>query len=377
MANEFRYLITNIKYTGSAPYNGSIIAELPFTNVNFTNQLNSFGSFQGELLLSGLNTSGLNVLNGTQPGKTILWVLYGSSAIWSGVIWNRQWDSLNQILSINAQEMASLYQHRLISTTQNFSTGSGTDPVIIAKNLLQYTEAIDSTNLQYSTTNYGSLIKKTYNGYELKSVYQAIKDLSSSYFDFIIKPSQSGGTLVNTFQAAPVWGTTYSSSTSYKQILEFPGNLVSYIYPEDGTSAANTLYGLGYGANSTKYIATYVDSAAQATYPLLEKTASYIDVDSVATLQGLTLGNGNAISTPPLTMQAVIPPYVTPTLGNYSVGDEFRVILKDDLFPGGFDTTSTGNGPYRCVAITVSPGENSPSRVTLTLTKQLASGTVS
>jgi hypothetical protein len=45
--------------------------------------------------------------------------------------------------------------------------------------------------------------------------------------------------------------------------------------------------------------------------------------------------------------------------------------IQDDYFPAGL------NGEIlRIMAISVSPGENGPSRVTLTLTRLLAAGTV-
>ena len=77
MAYTFRYVTTNLYQSGSSA--NPIIAELPFTNVNFTQQLNSIGTFQGEVLLSGINSTNLNVYDGTIPGKTILWVIYNDT----------------------------------------------------------------------------------------------------------------------------------------------------------------------------------------------------------------------------------------------------------------------------------------------------------
>jgi hypothetical protein len=54
---------------GAATAPNTVIAELPFTNVNFTSQLNSVGTFQGHVLLSGFNTFNENVFNGTLPAR--------------------------------------------------------------------------------------------------------------------------------------------------------------------------------------------------------------------------------------------------------------------------------------------------------------------
>ena len=79
----------------------------------------------------------------------------------------------------------------------------------------------------------------------------------------------------------------------------------------------------------------------------------------------------NAISYPPTTVEVVIPPYIDPIYPTYNIGDQVRVDIQDDYFPSGL------NGEVlRIVAISVDPGENGPSRITLTLTRLLAAGSV-
>jgi len=152
---------------GTAFKDNPVIAELPFTGVNFTSQLNSVGNFQGHVLLSGLNSADLNAFNGTIPGKTILWVLYSdpvtlvSIPVWSGIIWGREYDSAQQVLGISASEMMSLYTRRRISTTKSYT--SFTDPAVIARELMQYAESLPhgKTGLKYNagTTIYSTKIE--------------------------------------------------------------------------------------------------------------------------------------------------------------------------------------------------------------------------
>ena len=375
MAYTFRYVTTNIYQSGSTP--NPVIAELPFTGVNFTQQLNSIGTFQGNVLLSGINSTNLNVYNGTTPGKTILWVIYNdtqnsnSYPVWSGVIWNREYDSENQTLSITAQEMLSLYQRRRISDTKTYTAQ---DPTYVAQNLMQYTEAksYGKTGLAYSVPSSSFSTTKTYNNYEFKSVYQAVKDLAQNFFDFAIIPYLSSGDLVNQFTIGLPLGTPYSSSDPTSAVFQFPGNVVSYRFPEDGISAANRLYGLGYGANSKKLTTTAVDSAKYTDgFPLLEDAVNYIDIGDQTLLNNTTLGHLNAVSYPPTTVEIVIPTYVDPYYyTHYSIGDTVQVRINDDYFPSGLNLI------LRIVGMSVNPGENGPDRVTLTLTRELASGSV-
>ena len=363
---------------GTATAFSTIISELPMTGVNYSSQLNSVGTFQGHVLLSGLNTQNAGIYDGTIPAKTILWVLYTdpitfvTTPVWSGVIWAREYDSASQTLGISAQEFISVYNRRRISTTQTYS--SFTDPAVIARQLLQYTEALShgKTGLKYNNATTAYSTKNVYEGYQLKSVYQAIKDLAARFFDFKIAPyfEPTKGYLYNEFQVGV--GTNYNAA--YSPIFQFPGNVVEYKFPEDGSSAVNKLYGLGYGDNTSAIRATATDPAligTNGTWPLLEDSASYTDIPDTQLLADLTLGQLNATSYPPTTVEIVIPPYIDPYYTSYAVGDEARVNIQDDFFPGGLNTI------LRIVAITVNPGETGPSRVTLTLTRQLADGAVS
>ena len=106
-------------------------------------------------------------------------------------------------------------------------------------------------------------------------------------------------------------------------------------------------------------------------FPLLEDSANYIDIGDINLLKSVTLGQLNAVSYPPTTVEVIIPTYVDPYFGTYSIGDEVRLDIVDDYFPAGVSLV------LRIVAMSVNPGENGPSRVTLTLTRQLAAGSVS
>jgi len=412
---DYTYVTTQLYQSGSTA--NPVIAELPFTRVNFTSQLSSIGAFSGELLLSGVNAYAMNVEAGTTPGKVILWVLHGGVPVWSGIIWNREYDSDTQVMKINAQEMLSYYQHRRIykftssSYYQtnangtgsgglvygNINTGVGIDPLIMLKDLLLGANAISHGNIgvTYSgpSSSSGVAIRSFYD-FELKSVYQAWKDLatSSTFFDFLIKPSITSGLLYNKLVAGtPTIGTTYSGSSASSLNFEFPGNIVSYSYTEDASRVGNNVFGLGYGANNNRLIANYYDRSkiyGSNTWPLLEENVNMIDIVSLDLLKNTTIGKLLAIGYPPTTMQIVIPSYVDPYLGAYSVGDQVKVFINDDRFPSGLASTPTASATvysdggvlpdtgsssiYRIVGIDVQPGENGPDRVTLTLNLPLA-----
>jgi hypothetical protein len=395
--SDYRYVTTQLYQSGSTP--NPIIGEYPFTRVNFTQQLSTIGTFTGELLLSGLDSSQLNLDPGLTPGKSALYVFHGNNPIWAGIIWHREWDSTNQLLKIIANEMLSYYDHRFISyftTSSNYTTnvlGTGSsglnytnvDALYMMKDLFTAANAktphgnigVTWASSNPSTVYGGSSITRSFFDFELKSVFQAFKDLSASstYFDFTIKPSLDGsGNITNQMVVgSPVLGTPYSATSPTSTNLHFPGNVVSYNYVEDAGNVGNYIYGIGYGANQNRLIAKYYDTDKLTTgvWPLLETTGSFVDIVNLGLLQTFSQGKLAAVSYPPTTIQVVITSYGDPLYnpnvsGYYSLGDGVKFVVSDDRFSGG--ATST----FRIIGIDVEPGENGPDRITLTLNLPLA-----
>jgi len=406
--SDFRYFTTALYQSGTTP--NSILAELPLTAVSFDTQLNSIGSFTGELLLSGLDAAKLNVFSGTNPGQTCLYVDYGGQIIWGGVIWLREYDSTTQTLKITGQEMLSYFKRRKITPLNTTYYGTSPTPTsinytgdicTIANDLIvNYAQSVTfpsqggtvkgSIGLQSSSTTSGYSVTRTYFDYELKEVYQAVKDLSDGldsssgnpYFDFVITYTyDSSGRPVKHF-------TMYiPSSATTTAVFQFPGNLVEYIYNQDATSAANALWGLGYGKNANKIIALALDNqysydpagsinSTSGNAAILEDIASFIDIEDSSLLGATNAGQlnartgithpltGNPVISAPEVVQVVLPPYNDPYLGTYKVGDFARLVIIDDLFPAGYDYSE-----WRIGSISVEPGEDGASRVTVSLSR--------
>lgn len=358
---------TTYRYLFADLLTNSILAELPLTGVNFTQQLNTAGSFSGHLLLSGINAAGLNVAKGTIPGRTAIYVDRNGILVWGGVIWGREYNSTSQTLIFNAREFESYFDRRKITTTQVYSN---TDQLLIAQTLINNAQSTTAGNIGVIVGNEtsGVLVSRTYYGYELKNVFQAVQDLSKQTNGFdvnILVAYDGGGNPTKTLTLAyPKYGTTYTTTSLTAPTFEFPsGNIIEYIYPEDALIAANTVYGLGAGSNEGKLIATAVDTTKLTIgWPLLEQEANYSDITDATLLAGLASGQITATSYPPTTLRIAVPPSQNPTFGTYKIGDDIRVIITDNRFPTTLDAI------YRLVALSVTPGENGPERVTLTLT---------
>jgi len=356
----YRYLLADV-------LTNQILAELPLTNVNFTQQLNAAGTFTGDLLLSGVNSAGLNVLNSTIPGRCAVYVDRSGVLVWGGIIWGREYDSANQHLKITAREFESYFERRRITTTQAYSS---VDQLTIAQQLIQAAQAVPYGNLGViipSNTS-GVTVSQVYYSYELKSYFNALSDLAKNNngFDFNIKVAYDGdGNPTKTLQLGyPRLGNTYSSTSASVPTFILPaGNIVQYNYKEDGSKAVNTVYATGAGSNEGKLIATGTDATKTGSgWPLLEDATNYSNITDSTLLTGLANGQVLAASYPPQTLQVVAPPYADPVFGTYNLGDQARVVITDPFYPSEFD------GNFRIIGLNVSPGENGPERVTLTLT---------
>ena len=359
MATSYRYLFADL-------LTNNIIAELPLTGVSFTQQLNQAGTFQGHILLSGVQAANLNVANGTIPARTALYVDRNGTLVWGGVIWAREYDSTSQTLKITAREFESYFERRRITTDTVFTS---VDQLTIAESIINTAQATPYGNigLVVPTNTSGVTVSRTYYGYELKTVFSALQELSrqTNGFDFNVQVSYVSGIPTKTLVLGyPRIGYVYSFGDISVPVFTLPaGNIVEYTYPEDGSIAANTVYTLGAGSNEGKLISIATDATKTATgWPLLEDQANYSDVSDATLLSQLASAKVAAVSYPPTTIKVVVPAYQDPVLNSYSIGDDARLIITDNNFPTTLDAV------YRIVGLSIQPGENAPERVTLTLT---------
>ena len=359
MATTYRYLFADL-------LTNEIIGELPLTGVSFTEQLNQAGTFQGHLLLSGVNSAAFNVDASTTPGRCALYVDRDGVLVWGGIIWGREYASATQTLNFAAREFESYFERRRITQTVAFNN---IDQLEIARTLITDAQAVPygDIGVNVGAETSGVLLSRTYYYYELKTVYGALQDLSRGQngFDFNIDVSYVSGVPTKTLELGyPQYGALYNPNDPAAPVFEFPaGNMVEYVYPEDGSIAANTIYALGAGSNEGKLIEAYQNTDfLLAGWPLLEDQGNYSDVTDTTYLQQLAEGQAIAVAYPPTTMKVVAPPSQNPVYGSYEIGQEARVIITDNRFPETLDAI------YRIVGLSVQPGEDGPERVTITFT---------
>lgn len=359
MTTTYRYLFADL-------LTNDLLGELPLTGVSFNQQLNQAGTLQGHLLLSGVDSAALNVDASTIPARCAIYVDRDGTLVWGGIIWGRDYNSITQKLTITAREFESYFERRRITANAVFTN---VDQLTVAQSIFNTAQSATNGDIGVivPTNTSGVLVSRTFYGYEFKQVYGAIQDLSRALdgFDFNIKVSYSSGVPTKTLVLGyPRIGTAYSVTSITAPVFTLPaGNIVEYSYPEDGSIAANTIYGLGAGSNEGKLISTQADATLlTAGWPLLEDQANYSDITNSTLLGEITQGVLKGLSLPPTTIKVAVPAYQDPEFGTYNIGDDARLIITDQRFPDTLDEV------YRIVGLNVQPGEDNPERVTITLT---------
>ena len=363
---QYRYLFADL-------VSNLIIGELPLTQVDFTQQLNAAGTFQGQIQISDVSETALNISNSTIPGRTAIYVDRDGVIVWGGILWSRIYESTTQTIMLTGREFESYFERRRIAQTQTFVN---TDQLVIARQLFTYAQGLPYGNIgvQVGAETSGILVSRTFYGYEQKSVFQGMLDLSqagtgtagSSGFDFNIHCYYDGSGIPQKILQLgyPLQGVRYSASNPNIPVLEFPaGNITSYSYSEDGIGAANSFTVFGSGSNEGQLQQTNNATAQlQAGWPILEDIGNYSDISDITLLNNIAAGRVAAVKYPPVSLTMTMPAWQNPVLGSYSVGDDFRVRIIDNRFPNGIDQV------YRLVALNVTAGETQAEHVTLSLT---------
>lgn len=372
MATQYRYLFADL-------VTNDILAELPLTNVQFSQVLNTPGTFSGSILGSDARELGYDIPASTEPARTAIYVDRDGVLIWGGILWLRTWDTDTQHFTFSAREFGSYFERRRI--TADFMDGEQAlayideDQLFVAQDLMNIAQAQAGGNIGIviPTNTSGVLVTRVYYAYEFKDIWGAIKDLSNQQdgfdynvdvaYDANLEPTKYAST------AYPSRGRTYNGASPSALVFEFPGNIVAYEWPDDGSVVSNQMYGIGPQSNEAKITASAtapIDQIA-AGYPLLEDTVSYTDQYDPDLLYQQTLGEVTAKQVPVTTPRIIVPAYADPVLGSYQTGDECLLRITDDRFPN--DGSGFGLSVVkRIVSINVQPGEDGPERVTLVLT---------
>ncbi len=361
-----------------------ITAEIPLTGVRISTKLGAAGTTSGTWNIAQ-NWSGGSPYGLTRPARTAIYALRDGRPLFGGIVWTSDCDN-GESVSLGASDWWSYFDHRRVVPLLS----NANPPVTEVANLDVSFEQVDQNEIARQlvaiaqshsggdigivadTVNSDVLRDRTWHGYELADVGQALKQLSEV---------EGGPDILFTVGAnlddngRPVRlmriGNPHLGQQGSPFVFESGAAITSYRWPSDGTRMATRAYALGEGSERGAIIAVTEDTYSHDNgWPLLEADANYSTVTEATTLQAHAAADRYAGRLP------VVLPTITvagdgtdrfgrrvwPSTAEYQVGDDARVCIRDRFFSGtGLDTV------MRIVEIAMNPGDDGVETNTLTM----------
>lgn len=355
---DYTYLFADLR-------TDAIVAELPLDAVTIGRKLNGAGQWSARLPLADPRVRSLDPIGSTVPGRSAVYVDRDGVLVGGGIVWTRRTSSDadgRPTLELAGNEHWSYFARRLIRATAAFE---GEDQAAIVAAIIATAQAATGGDIGVDVPAVVTdvLRDRTYYGYELKGVAEAVQQLAEVIdgFDFRIDLAWPGPakTLVIGYPRLGV------SGFETDLLFERPGNILDMTWPEDATRQATEVVAAGEGEGDDMLIA----EASRADliddgWPLLEERSSYKDVRVLDTLQEHADADVDAAALPVTIPAVTVRGDVDPVVGTYDPGDDCRLVVVDDRFPDGIDVFA------RIVGFTIRPpADGALEQVTLELSE--------
>lgn len=275
---SYRYIVADTK-------TGLPLGELPLSVDSFSTALGEGGTLSGTLPLAGAPNDWYTV---TTPGKTALHVIRDDNQIvWGGPIVGRAPSGTDKA-SLRAETFEQWLKRRKIKTDLTYTS---VDVFDIIRDVLDVVQGHTggSLNIVISAALAGYTQTIAWKYEDRAVVWDEIKRLSEvgnlfeAYFT-IAQDITLGGLFTPQLHFASPQVNTWLEPIA----LEYPGNVLSYTYPE--AVEANAVAGLGKGDGVSKLIAEEIDAAGQLAegWPLVDADLSLGEEDDLTRLDART-----------------------------------------------------------------------------------------
>jgi hypothetical protein len=339
-----------------------VLADLPFDGVSYSTPLNDAGTFGASLMLDDRIARKHDVRDLTTPGRRCFYAFRDSVPMFGGIIWSSSYDSSSQKVSIGGADWWSYFDARKIlpslaalnpALTTEVATLStvfdNEDQNAIARGLVSLAQSHTGGDIgvDLDASFSGFFRDRTYYGYDLADVGEALRQLCNVVdgpdMRFIVAadPAAPSGVARRLIIGEPWLGQQGS-----EHVWEYGRNLTGYTWPRDGASMATRAFAIGEGMEQGLKIGWHEDTGPYTQgWPLLETEVSHTTVREDATLVESAEGDQFAVRNPIVLPTLTLRPGVAPQLGDYSTGDDARLIIQDQYwgdgyFPGlGLDTS--------------------------------------
>jgi hypothetical protein len=321
----------------------AILAELPLAGVRWDDELNEPGSLSGSINLYDTRLRVQDVRDATLPARTALYVDLDGVLVHGGIIWKRRRTTGG--LEIETAGFLSYFARQRITALAEFSS---VDQFTIVRDLLTAVAGKPGGDigLDLGSGTSGVNRDRTYPAEDNKQVLEAIQQLSQviNGFDLAINVAYDEDNLPgkNLVLGYPRLGRRQELT---ELLLEYPGNVSEYTWPEEGDRMVTTALVRGEGETDTTPTASLTNATLIAGgYPSLEDEWSFSGVTVQATVddyaEALLAAHAAPVVLPSFTIPAGID---DPPLASYGPGDDVHVRITDSTW---WPETSSGTPGY-------------------------------
>lgn len=331
---EWRYIATEL--------DGTLLAELPLTGVDFEENLNALGTFTASLLIPDDDTIAPIVVDACDVLRRAIHAERDGVIIWSGIVLGRKYKTSTRTFDLRCVGWWWLFGRRYVTSN---ATYIAIDQGEIAENLVtvvaQSAKPGGAIGVVSPENEHGVNRDRSYIGNELKQIGEAVEQLAAvvNGFDWSLDTAYSAGAIVHTFRTHYPRKGRIAGSTGH--VFELGRNIVELEVDEDGSTCANSIHGVGAGEGTDMVRLSVTDSSALAEgYPLIEDRMIRKDVKNVTTLDGHVRYELADRARPITTYTAEVLADADPPLGSYVTGDDARIRVQPNdnhRWPTGLD----------------------------------------
>lgn len=325
----YRYMLVDPR--SSTATTTTVLDEVPFTSVSYSNVLSGIGEFTGSININP-ETATFNLRQNTSPGKMTLYVFRDDEVVWGGIIWKRNFDSDSRTLQVVAKTFESYFDHRLQRTTKYWSNDDQFD---IARWLVVNNSSINAFNMEVTNKTSPIRRERVMFGYEFKTSGEELQALAQLLdgFDYNVIVYQDTETLAIRRRLDFFYPTRGLSRNATTLQFEYPGAIKQFTLDEDAENSANSVWVIGAG-EGTEQLSARADNYDQlnAGWPRIEMTRSFKSVFRPSILTAQANAAIERVLTPVTVFEVSLKPDIDPVFGTYGLGDWARFRFQDMYF---------------------------------------------
>jgi hypothetical protein len=353
--------VATYRYLFADAMTGQLLEELPLDCQSFGQQISAAGTLTGTLTLGDITG---NWRGATIPKRTAPIVMRGDQIAWGGWITKRRPTNGGSSAEITAETLEGWLAKQEIQADLTFTN---TDVFTIVRGIIAHVAAQAGGNMRIDTdTNLAGYTQTvTYLGKDSTKAGDAISKLAevSPGFEYTIRWQRTGSVFTPYMTLASPGLSTGLDAI----VLEYPGNLIDYDYPEDGTAAPNVLTGVGADSGGTPLLARVEDSTGElaAGVPRLPGQQQMKDETDLTRLTARTTTALRAGLVDYVVPTAVLRGDADPHFGDFPLGIAARLRATSLYHPAGTNGVPGLDVTRRATGWTVVP--KAAEQVTLAL----------